>query len=409
MMLLATIREALATLRLHRRWTALTTFGIIWGTASVVLLVGWGVGVHGLVDRGMQKVGKNLVYVMAGRIGEDLTPAEERRQLDFDLEDVDAVRAGARHIEQISADVAMWLPARRGALLRIVNVRGVEPAMRDLRGVSLAAGRFVSPDDVRFQRRVAILGEKARERLFGTRPAVGQPLTLYGQRFTVIGVLAPVGAQLSRDGPLIDEQVWIPVTTAIVLVPGTRIGKMVMRPHAREDNADLKREVRTLLAKRLHVSPTDEEAIFILSMIDYLSGFDAVFTNLKVFLLLLSVATLGIGGIGVMNMMLVAVNARRREIGMRLAVGARRREVVAQFLVETVVITLAGGIAGLILGLAACVAFGMLPGDLVPRPVIVPGVAVAAIVITSAVGVAAGVVPAWQAAHTDPAESLRTE
>lgn len=408
-MLLATIREALFTLRQHRRWAALTTFGIVWGTASVILLVGWGVGVHRMVDRGMQKVGKNLVFVMAGRIGEDLSPAEERRQLLFEMEDVEAVRRSARHIERISADIMLWSAARRGSTLRVTNVRGVEPDMRDLRDVTIAAGRFLTADDLRFQRRVAVLGQKARERLFGPRPALGASVVLDGRRFTVIGLLDDVGNQLSRDGPLMDEQIWIPATTAMVLQPWAQVNKLVLRPPSRERNADVQREVRRVLAERLHVSPHDEEAVFFLSMIDYLSGFDAVFTTLKVFLLLLSVTTLGIGGIGVMNMMLVAVNERRREIGVRLAVGARRREVVAHFLVETLVITLAGGVAGMALGFGGCLLLGSFASDLLPAPVLVPEVALVAIIATTLVGVGAGVAPAWQAARTDPAESLRAD
>jgi putative ABC transport system permease protein len=408
-MLTATLREALSTLRLHRLWTALTTFGIIWGTASVVLLVGWGVGVHGMVDRGIQKVGKNLVYVMAGRVGEDLTPAEERRLLFFDMDDIEALRQSARYVERVSADVIFWMTVRRGSELRNINVRGVEPDMRDLRGVRVDAGRFLSPDDLRFKRRVAVIGQKARERLFGPRPVLGQSFTLNGRRFTVVGLLAPVGTQLSRDGAPIDEQIWIPATTALTLGYGDRINKMVMRPPARELNRELQAEVRRILAERLHVSPKDEEAVFIVSMIDYLSGFDTVFTALRRFLFILSATTLAIGGIGVMNMMLVAVNERRREIGLRLAVGARRGDVVGQFLVETLVITLAGGAVGLSFGLLGCALLGMLPGELVPRPAIVPEVAVAAVVVTTVVGLAAGVAPAWQAARVDPAESLRTE
>ena len=141
---------------------------------------------------------------------------------------------------------------------------------------------------------------------------------------------------------------WIPVTTAQTLTDrGDHIDLILARPPDRRFNDELKREVRTVLARRLHVSPADEEAVFIISLIDMLSGFDSVFAFLNVFLIVLAITTLFIGGIGVMNMMLVSVNERRREIGLRLAVGARRRDVVGQFLAETLVITLVGGFAGL--------------------------------------------------------------
>ena len=409
-MLLETIRQALYTMRLHRRWAALTMFGIVWGTASVVLLVGWGVGAHLMTDRGLQKVGKNLVYIMAGRVGSDLSPADERRVLHLEMDDVDAVRASARRIEVASAEVLQFMLVRYGAESRIVDVRGIEPVMQQLRGVTIAAGRFISADDVRFQRRVAVIGQTARQRLLGARPVLGQRIDLDGRSFEVIGLLNRIGTQLSRNRTETDEQVWIPVTTAQTITDrGDHIDLILARPPDRRFNEELKREVRTVLARRLHVSPADEEAVFIISLIDMLSGFDSVFAFLSVFLVVLATTTLFIGGIGVMNMMLVSVNERQREIGLRLAVGAQRRDVVGQFLAETLVITLVGGAAGITLGVLGCGVLGLLQGDLVPTPVIVPQVIVMALAVTVLVGVISGIGPAWRAARVDPSETLRVE
>jgi putative ABC transport system permease protein len=408
-MFVEVIRQALYTMRLHRRWAALTMFGIVWGTASVVLLVGWGVGAHRMVDRGLQKVGKNLVFVLAGRIGKDLGPADERRVLHIELEDAEAVRASARRVELASAEVSAFLLVRYGAESRMVDVRGIEPVMRDLRGVTLAAGRFISADDVRFQRRVAVIGQTARQRLLGPRPAVGQQLDINGQSFEVVGLLDRVGTQLSRWRTETDEQVWIPVTTAQTLTDRDDVDNLTLRPAERRFNDDLKRQVRTILARRWHVSPADEEAVFIISMVDILSTFDSVFTFMNVFLVVLATTTLFIGGIGVMNMMLVSVSERRREIGLRLAVGALRRHVVGQFLLETLVITLVGGVVGLSIGLAGCGLLSLLASDLIPVPVIVPQVVVLALGVTMLVGMTAGIGPAWRAASVDPAETLRDE
>jgi putative ABC transport system permease protein len=408
-MLLGVVRQALDTMWLHRRWAALTMFGIVWGTASVVLLIGWGVGVHGLLEVGMQKVGKNLVWLLPGRVGEDLSPADERRMLYLEREDVEALRASARRAALVTGELQTWMYARRGATGRNVHVRGVEPVMRQLRGVSLAAGRFLTAEDLRAHRRVTVIGARARERLFGARPAVGRELTLNGQRFEVVGLLGRVGPQLTRDGPDIDEQAWIPLTTAQAMTGEERLSAVLCRATERRHNEELKREVRTILGRRLHVAPTDEEAVFIVSLIDYLATFDTVFAATNGFLFILATTTLAIGGIGVMNMMLVSVNERRREIGLRRAVGALRRHVVGQFLVETLVITLTGGLLGLGLGLGACAALTALPRDVFPIPVIVPEVVVLALLSTIVVGVLSGSVPAWRAATIDPAESLRAE
>jgi putative ABC transport system permease protein len=404
------IRQALDTMRLHRRWAALTMFGTVWGTASVVLLVGWGVGAHHMTDSGIQKVGKNLVFVMPGRIGDDLAPADERRVLHFEMKDVEAVRAVAHRVEVASAEIFLFALGRYGGNNRMVDVRGVEPAMQTLRGVSLAAGRFISADDVRFQRRVAVIGQTARQRLLGARPVLGQRVDLDGRSFEIVGLLERVGTQLSRFRTDTDEQIWIPVTTAQALGDrGTRVDAIITRPSERRFNDDLKHEVRAVLARRLHVSPADEEAVFIVSMIDILSTFDSVFTFLKIFLVALAITTLFIGGIGVMNMMLVSVNERRREIGLRLAVGALRRHVVGQFLVETLVITLVGGGTGLTLGVLGCAVLGGLPKDVVPVPVLIPQVIVLALVVTIVVGVISGIAPAWRAAGVDPSETLRVD
>src|SRR5262249_25755864 len=213
--------------------------------------------------RGTRRVGKNLVYVFPGRIGENRPPAEERRSLHFTLDDVKALRASALRADRVSAMVEQWMHARHGTAGHNVLVRGVEPDMRDLRGVTLAPGRFVGRDDQRFGRRVAGLGDTARKRPFGGEPAVGRGGGLWGQRFEVAGVLKHIGQQLAHDGPDLDEQVWVPVTTLMTLIDREYVDQILLRPSARRYNDELKRELRLILNRRLHVAHDDREALSI--------------------------------------------------------------------------------------------------------------------------------------------------
>jgi putative ABC transport system permease protein len=362
-----------------------------------------------MIENGIQKVGKNLIYIFPGRVGDDLSPAAERPVLKFDLDDAKAFRAGAFRAELASAEISWYLHCRFEATGRNVPVHGIEPQIKELRGVSLAAGRFISAEDEALERSVAIIGQTARTRMLGPRPAIGQHLSIAGRSFEIIGLLSPVGPQLSRDESLIDEQIWIPITTFRAVTGQKYIDRIIARPADRRYNNEVKREAHQILARRLHVSVHDQEAVFVVSLIDILVGFETMFAVLKFFMVVMATTTLFMGGVGVMNMMLVSVNERRHEIGLRLAVGARRLDVVTQFMVETLVITMFGGAVGLCFGVLSCAALGLIKGDLVPRPVIVPEVIFLAIGVTTLIGVLSGCIPAYRAAKVDPAETLRVE
>jgi putative ABC transport system permease protein len=260
---------------------------------------------------------------------------------------------------------------------------------------------------------VALVGFRARRRLLGVEGGLDSWVRIGGTPFRVVGLIEELGTQLSRDRMEIDDQVWIPIATLQALWPRPWtddfvVTKLVYRIRDRQLLADSKREVRAILADRIGVSPQDEEAVPIWSSIDFLNTLPLEQT--RSMLAVLAAATLLIGGIGVLNMMLDSVHERRSEIGVRLAVGARRRDVVAQFLLETAVICGVGGLAGAALGVAACLALGALEvPDLIPVPVLDARIVGLALGVLGGVGVAAGVVPAWRASRVDPAVTLRME
>jgi putative ABC transport system permease protein len=407
------LREALRLLRAHKLRSSLTLFGLVWGTAAVIFLVGWGRGVRDKLELGFFKAGRNMGEVWAGRVREDFTPAVDRRFLWFTQQDVEVLRRRARLPELVGAEAWELLPAAHGQRGLNVDLRGIEPEVMEIRGVPVAAGRGIGRADVQHRRRVALLGDLVRRRLLGPEGRIGSWVRIDGIPFEVIGFLERVGTQLSFDRLSIDEQVWVPISAVFASWPRAWsdepvVTKIVYRMRDRRLLAETEREVRAILASRLRVAPDDTEAVEIWSSVKMLSRLPI--EQMRGLLFLLAAATLGIGGIGVMNMMLDSVHERRREIGLRLAVGARRRDVVAQFLAETLCVSLLGGLAGAALGVGSCLALGALElPELAPVPVLRADTVVVALAIMVGVGVVAGVVPAWRAARIEPASTLRME
>jgi putative ABC transport system permease protein len=406
-------RQALRLLRAYRLRALLTLFGLVWGTASVIFLVGWGTAVREQLELGFFKAGRNMGEVWAGKVSEEFTPAVDRRYLWYTSDDVEALRRRARLPEIVGAEAWQMLPAAYRQRAINVDVRGIDPETMEIRGVPLAAGRGITPADVEHRRRVAVLGDDVRRRLLGAEGSVGSWIRVGGVPFRVVGLLDQVGTQLSRDRMEIDEHVWVPISAVHANWPAPWtdepvVTKILYRLRDRHLLEETEREVRAVLAERLGVGAGDDEAIGIWSSLKLLNQLPV--DQMRGLLFLLAAATLVIGGIGVLNMMLDSVHERRNEIGVRLAVGARRRDVVSQFFLETFAITMLGGLSGAALGIAVSLAIAALDvPDLVPVPQISWRVVALALSIMVAVGVAAGVIPAWRAARVEPAETLRME
>ena len=407
------LREALRQLRAHRLRALLTLFGLVWGTASVIFLVAWGEGVTAMLEDGFARTGKNLGQIFAGRIGENFTPAVDRRYIWYTQDDVERLRRRARLPELVAAQNQEFLPLAYGQRARNVDVRGIESEAVAIRGVPLERGRNLTPADVAHRRRVVVLGHRTTERLVGAQGGLGSWVRIDGTPFQVVGVLARVGSQLGRDGDEIDDQAWIPITTFRLLWPRwwtdqPWVESILYRMRDRRLYEATEREIRGILAEGLGVSPTDDEAVVGWSSLKLLS--ELPLDQMRGVLFALATATLVIGGIGTLNMMLDAVHERRQEIGVRLAVGARRRDITTQFFLETFCVVGLGGFIGVAFGLGGCLVLGSLHvPDLVPVPILSWRVVALSLGVMVAVGFGAGVVPAWRAAQVDPALTLRME
>ena len=405
--------QALRLLWAHKGRSSLTLFGLVWGTASVIFLMGWGEGMTRMLERGFERTGKNLGQMWPGRISEDFTPAVDRRYLWYTSHDLERVRARARLPEIVAGETQEFMPMAYRQRAINVDIRGVEPQGMAIRGIPIASGRAITPSDLKHRRRVVLLGHETRRKLLGPQGEVGSWVRLAGTPFRVVGILEHVGTQLGRDGDEIDHQAWVPLTTFQAQWPrwwtdDPWVEKILYRMPSRHLMKETESEVRAILAEGLGVSPTDEEAVRAWSPVEMLSQLPL--DQMRGLMFVLATATLLIGGIGTLNMMLDSVHERRQEIGVRMALGARGRDVLAQFFLETFTVVSLGGLTGVALGVGACAVLGALEvPDLVPVPVVRLHIVLVALAVMSFVGVVAGVIPAWRASRVDPAVTLRMD
>jgi putative ABC transport system permease protein len=412
------LREAVRLLRAQPMRTALTLFGLVWGTAAVIFLVSWGRGLQTMMEAAFARAGKNMVFIVADKVKEDFSPAADRRFLWFIAEDVAALRRRAHTVDLVAGETSLFRVASFGARSASLNIRGVEPENFVIRGVRLAEGRVISRADGTLRRRVVVLGHTAQRKL-GAR--IGDWVRLGGTPFLVIGAFERVGTQLARDGPLIDEQVWVPLATHQVqwhnpFVADDVINVILVRMKDKRLLEATKSETRAILAERLRVPPDDDEAVLMFSPEEVLRTIPL--DQQGVLYVLIGGTTLAIGGIGILALMLDAVRERRREIGVRLAVGGRPRDVLVQFFLESTLLFALGGALGVAFGAGGALLLGsdglranLSPDlrDLVPIPELSGDVIALALGVMAAVAVLAGVVPAWRAMKIDPALTLRAD
>ncbi len=407
------IHQALRTLWAHKLRASLTLFGFVWGTAAVIFLVGWGDGLTVMLEKGFSKTGRNMGLIVAGKISADFTPASDRRYLWFVNDDLEAVRRRAKWAEQVAGESQKFHLISYNQTTLSADVRGIEPETQDIRGTALHAGRGITRTDLEHRRRVVVLGNNLRKKLLGPHGGLSSYVRLQGIPFQVVGVLEPVGVQLSRDGLLIDDQAWVPLTTMQANWPEwwtdqPVIHHILYRAPERHLYEITRDELRSILKERLGVPHSDPEAIGGWSPMEMLNKLPL--DQVRGFMFLIAVTTLVVGGIGILNMMLDSVHERRQEIGVRLALGARRRDVLLQFFLETFVISLLGGALGVTIGVGSCLALaGIDLPDVIPVPILSRDIAITALVVMGGVGVLSGLLPAWRAIQVDPSETIRME
>jgi putative ABC transport system permease protein len=416
----AQVRDLLSdtfhALAAHKRRTALTMFGIAWGIISITLMVAAGEGLAVGFERKKAEFGRDIMIVWAGRTSLQAGGTRAGRQLRWTATDhlqVQREAPSCRHVmpELGQDDVPIRSSYNDASLLVTASL----PPFAEIRSIEVAEGRYPSWEDEAAARRVALLGSEAKKQLFGSRPALGETIRLGDFPYTVVGVMRHKEEDSNYDGP---DRAKVYVALSALLrdrpkPPPQRpdaVDRLLATPRSLEDHEACKAEVRRALARRHGFDPRDKEAAGIWDTVEQAKAFRRLTDGMRYFLGAVGIATLFIGAIGVMNVMLVAVRERTREIGVRRALGATRRSILRLFFVETLLVVFASGGLGLAVAYGLCALVNLLP----PAPYFAGLLptwqsGVGTFLLLSTVALLAAVYPARRAADVDPIEALRFE
>ncbi len=417
-MIVEILRQAWVSLKRQPTRSFLTMLGIVWGIVAVTLLLAYGTGFRSVLMYTFDVFGHDVVIAWPGTTSEQAGGERAGKPVHFEQEDIDEIRANASMVKQLCPETVKFLGISHEERWADTAIRGVCPEYGEMRKEIPSVGRWISPEDYFQRRRVAFLGATIKKKLFAGKPAVGETVRISGMRFSVIGTMEPK-FQDSNYFTSDDESVWIPYSAAGDLWNNREASVLVFAPVSGEFDAKARGQVLAILAQRQHFSATDKRAVLMNGMADFRPVIVGISYGLEFLLLFVGLLTLGIGGVGVMNIMLVTVNERIREIGLRRALGARRRHIRAQFLAESLALTLLGGAIGVLLSIGIGSAIGTLPflgpayedtsGKVDIHMHVSWEIVAVSVTVLVLVGILSGVVPAMRAARLDPVEALRYE
>lgn len=411
-----TLRQTFQDLWAHKLRSLLTMFGITWGVMSLLLLGAVGEGFREGQRREMAQFGEEMMLLWGARISAAGGGGPTERWLQLCRDDCRLILERAPLVRRCSPSLNTWgnIRAESATNNAALPVVGVLPNFHDIRFTPLAEGRFINDADDAEGRRVVVMGDFARQQLFGTGRAVGSTIRLNQVPFEVIGRLAPIGKEARRGT---NGHMYIPLETMSRYFPHPRAGstpgavsQLLMQPLNADVHKQATEQYHEVLARRYNFNPKDRDAFDEWDTMEGARRVNTIFRAMDLFLGSVGIVTLALGAIGVMNIMLVAVSERTHEIGVRKAMGATYRDILLQFLMEGVTMTGLSGGVGLLLGWGISKALGRIemPEGFLP-PTVTWSLGLLAFAVLGAVALAAALLPARRAALLAPADAIRFE